>query len=129
MEWVDILTKLFELVLFPLLGGLTTFAIILIKNKALEIANKTNNATKEKYIVMLSDTISKCVAATTQTYVDSLKKSGSFTAEAQKIAFQMSFDAVMAVLTDDAKKYLANVYGDLTAYITQAIEAEVKASK
>ena len=41
----------------------------------------------------------------------------------------MSFDAVMAVLTDDAKKYLANVYGDLTAYITQAIEAEVKASK
>lgn len=129
MEWIDILAKLFELVLFPLLGGLTAFAIILIKNKALEIANKTNNATKEKYIVMLSDTISKCVAATTQTYVDSLKKSGSFTAEAQKIAFQMSFDAVMAVLTDDAKKYLANVYGDLTAYITQAIEAEVKASK
>lgn len=129
MEWMDILAQLFELVLIPLVGCLTTFAIVLIKNKAAEIASKTNDATKEKYIMMLSDTITKCVSATTQTYVDSLKKAGNFDAEAQKTAFQMSFDAVMAVLTDDAKEYLANIYGDLTAYITQAIEAEVKANK
>lgn len=129
MEWMEILTQLFEMVLIPLIGCLTTFLIVLIKNKAAEIAAKADNENKEKYIIMLSETISKCVAATTQTYVDSLKKSGSFTAEAQKTAFQMSFDAVMAVLTDDAKEYLANIYGDLTAYITQAIEAEVKANK
>ena len=46
MEWVDILTKFFELVLFPLLGGLTTYAIILIRNKAIEIAAKTDDIIK-----------------------------------------------------------------------------------
>ena len=35
----------------------------------------------------------------------------------------------MAVLTEDAKKYLAQIYGDLNAYITNKIEAEVKAQK
>jgi hypothetical protein len=35
----------------------------------------------------------------------------------------------MAVLTDEAKKYLTNIYGDLTAYITNKIEAEVQINK
>jgi hypothetical protein len=35
----------------------------------------------------------------------------------------------MAVLTDEAKEYLAEAYGDLTAYITTKIEAEVNVSK
>ena len=35
----------------------------------------------------------------------------------------------MAVLTDEAKKYLSAIYGDLTAYITNKIEAEVQLSK
>jgi hypothetical protein len=39
----------------------------------------------------------------------------------------MTFDAVMAVLTEDAKEYLTAIYGDLTAFITTKIEAEVKA--
>ena len=35
----------------------------------------------------------------------------------------------MAVLTDEAKLYLTSIYGDLTAYITNKIEAEVNISK
>jgi hypothetical protein len=41
----------------------------------------------------------------------------------------MSMDAVLAVLTDDAKEYLTNAFGDLDAYLTTKIEAEVKAQK
>lgn len=129
MEWAEILIQLFEIVLIPLIGTLTTFGIVLIKNKAAQIAARTEDETKQKYIDMLAETITKCVAATTQTYVDSLKASGNFNAEAQQEAFQKSFDAVMLVLTNDAKEYLSHIYGDLTAYITQAIEAEVKANK
>ena len=43
--------------------------------------------------------------------------------------FNLTFDAVMSVLTDEAKEYLTAVYGDLTAYITNKIEAEVNISK
>ena len=78
---------------------------------------------------MLTATIKECVIATNQTYVDALKKQGKFDAEAQKEAFNLTFDAVMAVLSDEAKHYLASIYGDLTTYITTRIEAEVNVSK
>ena len=41
----------------------------------------------------------------------------------------MTYDAVMAILTDDAKVYLSNVFGDLETYITKLIEAEVNVNK
>jgi hypothetical protein len=58
-----------------------------------------------------------------------LKKQGSFDAEAQKVAFQKTLDAVLAILSEDAKEYLATLYGDATAYLTTRIEAEVKLQK
>ena len=48
---------------------------------------------------------------------------------AQKVAFQKTYDAVIAILSDDAKEYLTNVYGDLTVFITNMIEAEVNRNK
>ena len=78
---------------------------------------------------MLGETIAKCVSATNQTYVDALKKAGSFDAEAQKHAFEMTLNAVMNVLGKDAIEYLTAIYGDLTGYLTTLIEAEVKAQK
>jgi hypothetical protein len=83
----------------------------------------------DKYINMLADTIASCVIATNQTYVENLKKDKMFTAEAQKEAFTMTYNAVMAILTDEAKNYLTEAYGDLSAYITQRIEAEVSLNK
>ena len=35
----------------------------------------------------------------------------------------------MAVLSSEAKEYLAAAYGDLTSYITNKIEAEVNMNK
>lgn len=58
-----------------------------------------------------------------------MKKENAFTAEAQKEAFNLTYNAVMAILTDEAKAYLAEIYGDLTTYITNKIEAEVNISK
>jgi hypothetical protein len=58
-----------------------------------------------------------------------LKKENAFTAEAQKEAFNQTFNAIMAVLTDEAKEYLTTIYGDLTTYIANKIEAEVKINK
>lgn len=129
MEWMEILAQFMQLVLLPLLGALTTFLVVLIKRKGDEIAAKTDNELQKKYVEMLTTTIADCVSATSQTYVESLKKQGAFDAEAQKKAFEMSYNAVFRVLTEDAKEYLNAVYGDLEAYVTQRIEAQVKATK
>ena len=129
MDWMLMLYQIFELCVIPLLGVLTMYLVQYIKKKSQEIADKTDSDLADKYIQMLADTITTCVIATNQTYVESLKKQGKFDAEAQKEAFNLTYDAVMAVLTDEAKHYLAAIYGDLTAYITTRIEAEVNVSK
>lgn len=129
MDWMVMLYQIFELCVIPLLGVLTMYLVQFIKMKSQEIADKTDSELADKYIQMLTDTITTCVIATNQTYVESLKKQGKFDAEAQKEAFNLTYNAVMAVLTDEAKHYLAAIYGDLTAYITTRIEAEVNVSK
>ena len=82
-----------------------------------------------KYMTMLAETITDCVLATNQTYVEALKDKNAFDEEAQKEAFKQTYEAVLAVLSDDAKEYLTNAYGDLTIYLTQKIEAEVNINK
>ena len=129
MEWLLLLADIFEVCIIPLLGVLTAYLVSFIKSKSKELSAKTESEIAQKYITMLSETISACVIATNQTYVENLKKDQLFDAEAQKEAFQKTYDAVMTVLTDDAKVYLASAYGDLTTYITNKIEAEVKLNK
>jgi hypothetical protein len=129
MEWLPLLYQILEVCIIPLLGILTAYVVKYINAKSAELQNKVDSNTADKYIAMLSDTITACVIATNQTYVEALKKENAFTAEAQKEAFNLTFNAVMTVLTEDAKKYLTNIYGDLTTYITNKIEAEVKINK
>ena len=129
MEWLPLLYQILEVCIIPLLGILTAYFVKWVNAKSAEIQHKVDNDTADKYIAMLDDTICACVIATTQTYVEALKKDNAFTKEAQQEAFNLTFNAVMSVLTDEAKKYLSEIYGDLTAYITNKIEAEVNLNK
>lgn len=129
MDWLELLYKIAEVCLIPLLGVLTAFFIKWLKAKEAELLVKAENDTADKYIAMVAQTITDCVIATNQTYVETLKKQGSFDTEAQKIAFQKTLDAVIAILSDDAKAYLSELYGDATAYLTTRIEAEVNLQK
>ena len=129
MDWMLMLYQIFDLCVIPFLGVLTMYLVQFIRLKSKEITDKTDSDLADKYIQMLTDTITTCVIATNQTYVEALKKQGKFDAEAQKEAFNLTYNAVMAVLTDEAKHYLAAIYGDLTAYITTRIEAEVNVTK
>lgn len=129
MEWMIILQQVFELCIIPLLGIITVYIVQFIKTKTKELNSNNSNEVLSKYIEMLSNTICECVIATNQTYVDSLKKQGKFDAEAQKKAFEMTYNAVIGILSEEAKVYLASIYGDLTAYITNMIEAEVNKNK
>ena len=129
MEYNELMKQIFEICLFPLLGILTAFLIIFISKKAQEIKIKVDNDLYNKYIDMLQQTIINCVVATNQTYVNALKAEGKFDSEAQKIAFQKTYDAVMTILSDDAKTYLNEAIGDLQAYIINQIETEVNFNK
>ena len=129
MEMMIFLQQIFELCIVPLLGVITAYIIAYIKAKTAELKTTNSNEILVKYLDMLSTTVIECVIATNQTYVNSLKGQNAFDEEAQKIAFQKTYDAVIAVLSDDAKEYLTHVYGDLTVFITNMIEAEVNRNR
>lgn len=129
MEWMSLLYQIIEVCIIPLLGILTAYIVKYINAKSEEIQIQIDNNLADKYVNMLAETITACVIATNQTYVESLKKQGKFDIEAQKEAFNQTYNAIMAVLTNEAKLYLTNIYGDLAAYITARIEAEVNMSK
>lgn len=126
---LEMLQKIFEVCIFPLLGILTGYLILFINKKSKELQAQTDNELYKKYINMLEQTIVNCVIATNQTYVDALKEQGAFDAEAQKEAFKRTYDQVMTILNDDAKVYLEAAVGDLNAYITSMIEAQVNINK
>lgn len=126
---MEILQQIFELCVIPLLGILTTYLVKLIRKKNKELDEKVSNNISRKYIDMLADTITDCVVSTNQTYVDALKEANAFDKEAQKKAFELTYNKIMNVLTEDAKEYLTAIYGDLEIYITTKIESEVKFHK
>lgn len=129
MTTVELITQIMEIVVIPLLGILTTYIVKLVNAKINEISSTKDNELEQKYLNMLNETITKCVIATTQTYVEALKKEGKFDKAAQETAFNKTYTAVLAILSDEAKKYLTEAVGDLNLYITQQIEAEVKLTK
>lgn len=129
MDWYELLNQIFQVAIIPLIGVLATFLISLIEKKKQEIVNKTKNETAKKYLDMLDDTIIACVTATNQTYVEALKNKNAFDAAAQKEALKLTYDAVMAVLTEEAQTYLTEVVDDLQSFILTKIEAGVAIAK
>lgn len=129
MDWLNLLEEIFKVCLIPLLGILTTYIIKYIGNITKSMIENNDKKNIDKYIILLEEIVTECVIATNQTYVDALKKQNAFDLEAQKTAFKMTYDAVLSILTEEAKECLELMYGDLAAYITQKIEAEVKKNK
>lgn len=129
MDWMKLLQEIFYVCVIPLLGVLTTYLVQFLKAKGNQIAENTDNVLATKYIKMLTETICTCVEATNQTYVEALKKAGSFDEAAQKEAFNKTKDAVLNILSDEAKEYLISIYGDLDKFLENMIEAQVKRAK
>ena len=125
----EIIIQIFQLCIIPLLGILTKYLVDYLNAKRDELNAKTENETAEKYTTIIFDTITKCVIATNQTYVNSLKEQNAFDAEAQKTAFNKTMNAVLEILSEDAKQYIIKTTGDLNTYLTNLIEAEVNKNR
>ena len=129
MEWMDILEKVFEICIVPILGVLVTVIVSFIEAKKEQMLLRTEDETLEKYITMLSDLITDCVIATNQTYVEALKGQKLFDEEAQKQALELTYQAVMGLLSETAVDILSEAFTDLEGYIRYKIEAEVNKNK
>lgn len=125
----EMILEIFELCIIPLLGILVKYLVEYLSKKKEQIEATTDNTLKVKYTSMLLSTISECVIATNQTYVNELKALGKFDLEAQEIAFNKTYNNTMKILSEEAKEYLSQIYGDLELYIKQVIESETNKNK
>lgn len=73
--------------------------------------------------------VTNAVRSVFQTYVDTLKKNGTFDLESQKIALTKAKDEALAQMTDDIKEYITKNYGDLETWLTTQIEATINILK
>lgn len=128
-ELQGVLQTIWQICIIPLLTVLTAYIVKFINKKSESLQKTTDNELYKKYIALLDETITKCVIATNQTYVEALKNKNAFDAEAQKEAFKRTYESVMAILSIEAKNYLEHAVGDLNTYITKAIEAQVNLNK
>ena len=129
MEWLNLANEAVQ-VLLPIAALALATTITYYVGKLIKAGqDKSENEKVDKYLDMLNVTITNAVLATTQTYVEALKGKNAFDKEAQQKAFEMTYTAVMSVLTEEAKKYLSAAVGDLQLYVTNQIEATVKMTK
>ena len=125
----ETLNQIFQLFVIPILGILAAFVVEFLRVKSKEIIKKLDNDVAKKYTEMITNTIVDCVIATNQTYVEALKKQGKFDENAQKVAFEKTLNAVLGILSEEAKNYIKETTGDLNLYLSQLIEAEVNKAK
>ena len=124
-----LLQQIWQLCIIPLLAVLTKYIIQLISQKSQELQQEVNNKLYIKYMDLLTETVIKCVTATNQTYVESLKNKNIFDEAAQKEAFDRTYKAVMSILSQDAIEFLNSVVGDLDTLVKETIEAQVNFNK
>lgn len=129
MDWLKILQEIFTVCIIPLLGILTKYLVDWIQTKKNTLIQQEENEIKQRYIEMLASTIETCVIATNQTYVNALKDKNAFTLEAQKEAFEITKNAILAILGEEGQNYLKQIYGDLNIYIMKEIEKNVNIQK
>lgn len=125
----EMLMELLIAVIAAAVPVLTTFFVKYINQKKDELSTQTDNTKWQWYINEIADAISSAVSATSQTYVDALKKAGKFDLEAQKEAAQKALEAAIASISPAAREFIEQMYGDITEYLTNRIEAEVRKQK
>ena len=112
-----------------LLSALLAYLIVYINKKKQALLETSKSEIEKKYIEKISKTITDCVIATNQTFVETLKKENAFTKEAQEEAFQKTITNVMSILNEDCIEYLESITSDITVYLRNKIEAEVNKNK
>lgn len=90
---------------------------------------KVKDENSKIQLTVATTIVTNAVRSVFQTYVDTLKKTGTFDLESQKIALTKAKDEALAQMTDDIKEYITKNYGDLETWLTTQIEATINILK
>ena len=107
----------------------TAYLVAFLKKKSAQAQEQIENDTAKHYLDEITNAVATAVSATSQTYVDALKKDNAFTKEAQLEALNKAKATALAILSPAAAQFIAEVYGDLGSFLTAKIEEAVRVQK
>ena len=93
------------------------------------INSKIKNNKAADLLTTATTLVMNAVRAVFQTYVEALKKEGSFNKDAQIIALNKAKDIALTQMTDEVKDYLVTTYGSLDSWLDTNIEATINILK
>ena len=93
------------------------------------INSKIKNNKAADLLTTATTIVINAVRSVFQTYVEALKKEGSFNKDAQIIALNKAKDIALTQMTDEVKSYLATTYGSLDSWLDTNIEATINILK
>ena len=132
MEFSEVLNYILYVVLTVILPVVATYTVNLIKAKIKEsnvIADATKNENIAKLIEDALSDVMDAVLYINQIYVDALKSSGKFDKNAQKNAFNRAYAEALAMISDESKKSIEQVYGSFDKWLKLKIETSVNIAK
>ena len=117
-------------ILLNILAAVTTCIILpLISFLGIKLSQWLSTKIKDEKAAALFtkavDIVTNAVRITFQTYVESLKNSGSFGKDEQLIAFEKAKAIIVSELTEDLKTFITQNYGDLQTWISNQSEATI----
>ena len=125
-EFLLELIKAVALAAVPVCGA---YAVKFLRQKSAQIAERTESDRVKDLLAQVTDAVTTAVTYTNQTMVDALRRNGGLTAEEAKEALRLSLNKALSLLSEVARNQIEQLYGDITAYLTSRIEAEVKTQK
>jgi PBP1b-binding outer membrane lipoprotein LpoB len=125
----EVVSVIITVLLLPILKGVSKFVIMYLSVKTDELSEKIKSKRLEHYSLLADDVIRVSIESVAQTYVDSLKASGSFDVEAQNEAFIRAKDKAIKLLNTETKNVLNELHGDFTLWVENRIESMIKYSK
>ena len=93
------------------------------------INSKIKNNKAADLLITATTIVINAVRSVFQTYVEALKKEGSFNKDAQIIALNKAKDIALTQMTDEVKDYLITTYGSLDSWLDTNIEATINILK
>ena len=125
----DVMLTILQVVLIAVIPVIAAYVCRFLKAKRDEVEASETVGMSDFIIREALDAVIAAVSYVCQTYVDGLKKSGKFSVENQKYAFQLAYDKASLIITQEAKDFIASVYGSFSAWLTMQIEAQVRMQK
>ena len=119
---LNVLSVLLTAVILPLISIAGTQLIKFINSKI-----KNNELAKQ--LTTATSIVTNAVRVVFQTYVDTLKKNGSFDKEAQAEALTRAKNIALSQITEDTKSYIEDNYGDFNNWLTFQIESTIDSLK